>query len=97
MKYLYPAIALLTGLGYWLVRPYLILQEPPQAHITVSNLTLNYVLFYMFLGGATYWVTSKRLFKSISLAKRTALSATVTLAVTGLVLVLLSPWYQLRI
>jgi len=96
MKYLYGAIALLTGLGYWFVRPYTILQEPPQAHIVVSNLTLNYVLFYMFIGGTTYWITSKKLFRSISPTKRSMLSAATTLAVAILTLVLLSPWYQIR-
>ncbi len=97
MKYLYIATALLTVASYWFVRPYIILQEPPQAYITVSNLTLNYVLFYMFIGGTTHWIASKKLFKSISPIKRGALSVVVTIVVAGLVLIVLSPWYQLKI
>ncbi len=96
MKYLYIVIALLTVASYWFVTPYIIVQEPPQDYITVSNLTLNYVLFYMFIGGTTYWVTSKRLFNTIKPLKRTILSAGVTVITAGLVLIALSPWYQLR-
>lgn len=96
MKYLYITLALLTGLSYWLVRPYIILQKSPQQYITISNLTLNYVLFYLFLGGVTYWLTSKRLFKSARPTKRVVLSASVTLAVAILALIVLSPWHQLR-
>ena len=95
-KLLYGVITLLIGLSYWFVRPYVILQEPPQKYISVSNLTLNYVLFYMFVGGLTYWVASKRLFKSMKPTKRTILSAGVTLIVAIAMLALLSPWYQIR-
>lgn len=102
MKYLYvvvayTATALLTGLGYWFVRSYITMQEPPQQHIIVSNLTLNYVLFYAFVGGTTYWVANKKLFRSMSSTKRSVFSAVTTLAVAILFLVILSPWYQLRI
>lgn len=96
MKYLYIILALLTGLSYWFVRPYVILQKSPQTYITISNLTLNYVLFYMFVGGLAYWVASKRLFKSVKPFKRTILSAGFTLTVAVGVLALLSPWYQIR-
>ncbi len=96
MRYLYIALALLTGLSYWFVRPYVILQTSPQQHIIISNLTLNYVLFYMLIGGLTYWVASKRLFKSVEPIKRNIFSAGVTLIVAIAVLALLSPWYQIR-
>jgi len=72
------------------------MQEPPQAFIAVSNLTLNYVLFYATVGGLTYWLASKRLFKSAKPLKRTILSAGLTLIVAIGVLALLSPWYQIR-
>ena len=96
MKRVYLITALLTGASYWYIRPYIILQQPPQQHIVISNLTLNYVLFYMFVGGLAYWVASKRLFKSVKPLKRTILSAGFTLIVAVGVLALLSPWYQIR-
>jgi len=95
-KLLYVVVALLTGLSYWFIRPYVILQKPPQTYITISNITLNYLLFYMFLGGFTYWVASKRLFKSVEPIKRNIFSAGTTLIVAIAVLALLSPWYQIR-
>ncbi len=96
MKYLYIIAALLNGLSYWYIHSYIIMQGPPQRYISVSNLTLNYVLFYMFIGGTTYWVASKRLFKSLAPIKCLTLSAGLTAVVTALILALLSPWYQLR-
>lgn len=96
MKYLYITLALLTGLCYWFVRPYIILQKSPQQHIIISNLTLNYALFYAFVGGLTYWVASKRLFKSVEPIKRNIFSAGVTLTVAIAMLALLSPWYPIR-
>jgi len=95
-KLLYITIAILTGVSYWLLQPYVTMQEPPQRYITVSNLTLNYVLFYAFIGGATYWLANKKLFKSRKPVNRTLLSAATTLVVALLFLILLSPWYQLR-
>ncbi len=58
---LYTALATLTGLAYWLVRPTIIAQEPSGEMIVVSNLSLNLVLFALLVGAFVPHVT-RRLF-----------------------------------
>jgi len=56
---LYVVLAILTGLSYWLVRSFVIAQEPPSDTIVVSNLTLNYVLFALLIGAFVPFVTRR--------------------------------------
>ena len=58
-KLLYVALAILTGLSYWAVRGFIIAQEPVDEAITVSNLTLNYVLFALLVGAFVPFATRK--------------------------------------
>jgi len=56
---LYSALAILTGLSYWTVRPTVIAQEPTDTSIIASNLTLNLLLCVLLVGACVPWVTRK--------------------------------------
>lgn len=58
-KIVYGILAMLTGLSYWVVRSFVIAQEPPSTPIIVSNLTLNLVLFVLLVGAFVPFVTRR--------------------------------------
>ncbi len=59
----YVVLAVLLGLSYLPTRDYLV--STSLDYITVSNLTVNYVLLYMIVGGVCPWL-GKKLFPKAS-------------------------------
>lgn len=85
---IYTALAGLTGYAYVSTRSYLI--STPIGYITVSNLTLNYVLFTFLLGGVAGWFAWTRMFKRWKSVYRTISTSLTSLLVAELWLVLVS-------
>lgn len=85
---IYVGIMILFGISYITVVDNLVYSLPPR--VTVSNVTLNYVLVACLAGGLTGWISWTRLFAKRTVILRILLTFIVTLIAAGIWLVLMS-------
>ena len=92
---IYGALGLACGLAYYTTRDYLI--ATPINDIVVSNLTVNYLLISVIVGGVTGWLSWMKLTLSMPLVLRATLTITLTLFVSlVLMLILAAGGYDLK-
>ena len=92
---IYVLLAAATVIAYITTRSYLI--STPLGYIVISNLTLNYVLLAIMVGGFSGWISWTRLFRKWQPVLRLALTLLTTVFTSGLWLIIVSiGGYQLR-
>ena len=92
---IYLLLSVATIASYVTTRSYLI--STPLGYIVISNLTLNYVLLAVVVGGFSGWISWTRLFRKWQPILRVALTLLTTVFTSGLWLMVVSiGGYQLR-